>query len=131
MTGYLVFLYDSSIEPWHDVDVEAILARLRRLEAQGVECEVLDTKDKPDEEFERWRKEARVVSSWRGQQIRVPFGSRSEGMQPDFGRHVPALLVYDKKGDIVPRAVYPHSKKRDQTRTDFSIEGYLEQRLKP
>lgn len=43
---------------------------------------------------------------------------------PYFGKQVPALLVYES-GERAPLAVYPHSETRGDTRTDFTIEGYL------
>jgi len=46
MSKRLVLLYDSTIEPWH-TDLQTIQANLARLEAKGVGCKLLDTKDMP------------------------------------------------------------------------------------
>jgi hypothetical protein len=48
---------------------------------------------------------------------------------PDFGKHVPALLVYEQ-GERVPVAVYPHSETRGDTRTEFTIERYLHELMR-
>jgi hypothetical protein len=80
----------------------------------------------PEEELEHWRNEAIRASVRHHQQVRQHFGSRRQGGLPDFGKHVPALLVYEE-GESIPVAVYPHSEKRGQKHTDFSIEGFLEE----
>jgi len=125
MAKRLVFLYDSTIEPW-SVDFQAIQRYLTELQAKGVKSELLDTKDMPEEALERWREEATAAAVWRHQRIRQVFGSRQQGGLPYFGKQVPALLVYEE-GESVPVAVYPHSEKRGQKHTDLSIEGFLEE----
>jgi hypothetical protein len=77
-----------------------------------------------DEQLELWRDQATAASVWRHQAIRQTFGSRGRGGLPFFGRQVPALLVYEGE-ETIPVAVYPHSETRGDTRTDFTIEGYL------
>ena len=54
------------------------------------------------------------------------FGGRRKGGFPHFGKEVPALIVYEE-GGAVPTAVYPHTKKKGQEKTDYSIEGFLEE----
>jgi len=125
MSKRLVFLYDSTIQPWH-ADLQAIQANLTKLKAKGVRCEFLDTKDMPEQELDRWRDEAMAAAIWRHQGIRQAFGSRKQGRLPYLGKQVPALLVYEE-GEKIPVAVYPHSEKRGRTHTDFSIEGFLEE----
>ena len=125
MTKRLVFLYDSTIEPW-SVDFQAIQRYLTELQAKGVKSELLDTKDMPAEELDHWREEATAAAVWRHQRIRQVFGSQKRGRLPYFGKQVPALLVYEE-GESVPVAIYPHSEKRGQKHTDFSIEGFLEE----
>ena len=121
MTKRLVFLYDSTIQPWH-ADLQVIQKCLSELEIKGVKSELLDTKDMPEEELGHWREEAAITAMWRHQRIRQVFGSQ----QQYLGKQVPALLVYEE-GERVPAAVYPHSEKRGQKHTDISIEGYLEE----
>lgn len=125
MNKRLVLLYDSTIRPWH-ADLQAIRANLTKLQAKGVRCELLDTKDLPEQELDRWRDEATAAAIRRHQGIRQAFGSRKQGRLPYFGKQVPALLVYGE-GEKIPLAVYPHSEKRGRTHTDFTIEGFLEQ----
>ena len=125
MTKQLVFLYDSTIEPW-SVDFQAIQSYLTELQAKGIKSELLDTKEMPEEALEHWREEATAAAIWRHQRIRQVFGSQKRGRLPYFGKQVPALLVYEE-GESVPVAVYPHSEKRGQKHTDFSIEGFLEE----
>jgi hypothetical protein len=125
MVKRLVFLYDSTLEPWHG-DIEAIQRRLAALSTKGVRVELMDTKDMPGDELERWRDGALAASVCHHQQIGQTFGSRSQGMLPDFGKRVPALLVYEEGGKM-PVAVYPHRKKREGKHSDFSIEGFLQQ----
>jgi hypothetical protein len=124
MTKRLVFLYDSTIQPWH-ANLQVIQKRLNELQTEGVKSELLDTKDMPEEELEHWREEATITAMWRHQRIRQVFGSQ----QQYLGKQVPALLVY-QEGERVPVAVYPHSEKRGQKHTDFSIEGFLEEFVK-
>jgi len=125
MSKRLVLLYDSTVQPWH-ADLQAIQANLTRLEAKSVRCELLDTKDMPEQELDRWRNEAMAAAIWRQQRIRQAFGSQKQGRLPYFGKQVPALLVYEE-GEKMPVAVYPHSEKRGQAHTDFTIEGFLEE----
>jgi len=120
----LVFLFDSSVDPW-DANVEAIQGTLGRLASEVVESEVIDIHGMADEQLEYWRDQATAASVWRHQAIRQASGTRRHGGLPHFGRQVPALLVYE--GDeTIPLAVYPHSETRRDTRTDFTIEGYLD-----
>ena len=123
MIKKIVFLWDSTINPWSvDVDAHRIKDYLARLGKKGLTCELIETKDLPDGELEYWRKEALVTSVWRHQEIRQHFGVS----QLDLGRQVPALLVYEE-GEKVPIAVYPHTKKRGQEKTDYSIETFLKE----
>jgi hypothetical protein len=68
MTKKLVFLYDSTLKPWHG-DIEAIQARLSEERVKGVKVEVLDTKDMRDDELDRWRSDALAASMRHHQQV--------------------------------------------------------------
>lgn len=120
----LVLLFDSTVDAW-SADVEAIRSTLGRLAGKRVECEVIDTHGMADEQLDDWREQAAVAAVWRHQAIRQAFGSRRVGRLPRFGKEVPAVLVYER-GERVPVAVYPHSETRGDTRTDFTIDGYLQ-----
>ena len=120
MIKKVVFLWNSTIEP-SSVDVQRIRDYLARIGRKGLTCELIDTRDMPDEELGYWRKQALLVSVWRHQQIRQHFGAS----QLDLGKKVPALLVYEED-EKVPATVYPHTEKRGQEKTDYSIEAFLE-----
>jgi hypothetical protein len=121
----LVFLFDSAVEPW-GVSLQIVRYLFGRLEGEGVECEVIDTHGMADERLDYWREQAVLAAVWHHQAIRQSFGSRRASRLPYFGRQVPALLVYEQ-GETRPTAVYPHTETRGDTRTRFSIEGYLEE----
>lgn len=125
MSTRLVYLYDSSILPWH-ANPQAIQAILTRLAAKGVRCELLNTYNMPEQELIRWRDKALVAAIWRHQKVRQVFGSQKRGGLPYLGKQVPALLAYEDD-EKVPMGVYPHSEKIGQTRTDLTIEAYLEE----
>jgi hypothetical protein len=121
MIKKIVFLWDSSVEPWHG-DIATTKGFLTELHDKGITCELMDTKDMADEVLQRWRDQALAASMWRHQQIRRHFGAS----QSDLGKQVPALLVYEEGGKL-PTAVYPHSEKRKQRQTDYSIEDFLKE----
>ena len=120
MIKRFVFLYDSIVRPWH-ADLRVIQKQLTEIH---IKCELLDTKDIPEEELEHWRIEATKAAVKHHQQIRQVFGSRRKGGLQFFGKQVPALLVYEE-GEKLPVAIYPHSEKRGEKHTDFSIESFL------
>jgi len=124
MIKKIVFLWDSTIKPW-SVDVQRMKDYLARLGKKGLTCESIDTKDMSEEELKRWREKAQSVAMRYKQQMSQHFGSRRRGGFPYFGRQVPALLVYED--EKVPTAVYPHTKKRGQEKTDYSIEAFLKE----
>lgn len=121
MIKKIVFLWDSTIES-RQGNVRNMKRYLTVLRDKGLRCESIDTRDIPEEELEYWRKEALVASVWRRLQIRRHFGAS----QLHLGKQVPTLLVYEE-GEKVATAVYPHTKKRGQKQTDYSIEGFLKE----
>ena len=133
MNRRLVFLFDSSVEPWY-ADVEAMRGQLLELQAKGVESQTHDLNQMPHDELEHWKDETYAIS-WRHHQQIVRhfgapivrcFGSLSERvLLPNFGKEVPALLVC-QLGERYPIAVYPHGERRGRTQKDFSIEAFLE-----
>lgn len=127
MIKKIVFLWDSTIKPW-SVDVQRIMDYLARLSKKGFICESIDTKDMAEEELKRWREKAQSVARRYKQKMSQHFGSRRMGGFPYFGRQVPALLVCGE-GENMPTAVYPHSKKRGEKHTEYSIEDFLKKEL--
>jgi len=125
MIKQVVFLYNSTIKPWH-TDIQIVQRYLTGLQDKGVTCESLDTEDMSEEELEGWSKEVLGASVRHHQQIRRHFGPWQRGGLPELGKQVPALLVYEE-GEKVATAVYPHSEKRGQKRTDYSIEDFLKE----
>lgn len=125
MIKKIVFLWDDTIKPW-SVDAHRIKDYLARLGKKGLTCESIDTKDMAEEELKRWHEKAQSVAMRYKQQMSQHFGSRRIGGFPYFGRQVPALLVY-KEDEKVPIAVYPHTKKRGQEKTYYSIEAFLKE----
>ena len=59
MIKKIVFLWDSSVEPWHG-DIETTKGFLTELHDKGITCELMDTKDMAEEVLEYWRKEALI-----------------------------------------------------------------------
>lgn len=123
MIKKIVFLWDSSVEPWHG-DIETTKGFLTELHDKGITCELVDTKDMTDEVLQHWRDQALAASMRHKLEIHKQFGSRKRGGEPYLGKQVPALLVY-KEDEKVPTAVYPHSEKRAEKRTEHSIEDFL------
>lgn len=54
MIKKVLFFWDSSVEPWHG-DIETTKGFLTELHDKGITCELIDTKDMPDEVLQRWR----------------------------------------------------------------------------
>jgi len=109
MISKLVFLYDSTVEPFGDLDLEAIKSQLKKVQAVGIKCELLDTKDLSSDEMERWRERATIIAVRQHIGVRQLFGSRRRGGLPYLGKQVPVLFVFEE-GKDEPAAVYPHKK---------------------
>jgi len=122
MISKLVFLYDSTVKPFHGFDVRVVRRRLGGIQAAGIECELIDTKGMSQAEVGHWREKAVVVAVRYKQKVRPVFGSRRAGGLPYLGKQVPALFVFEK-GRTDPVAVYPHEKAGKK----YSIEAFLEQ----
>ena len=125
MSKRLVLLFDSTVEAW-DADLGRIQSSLAGLAARGVDCDLIDTNDISDQDLDHWRNQATTAAVWRHQRIRQVFGSRKAGRLPYLGKQVPALLLYEE-GETIPVGVYPHSEKRRETLTDFTIQGFLQE----
>lgn len=125
MIKKVVFLRDSTMKPL-SVDVQRILEHLARVRTKGFTCKLIDTKDMPEEELKHWREKAQNVAVRYKLQMSQHFGSRRMGGFPYLGKLIPALMVYEE-GERMPTAVYPHTKKRGQEKTDYSIEAFLKE----
>ena len=127
MITKLIFLYDSTIEPW-DANVGRIKTQLANLKERGIDYEVIHTATITEDELDNWRDKAYLPSVRWKLRIRQVFGSRSRGGLPYFGKQVPALLVYEEDNER-PNAVYPHQKTYEHKRVDVSIEDILDRLL--
>jgi len=96
-----------------------MLSLLDKLQAAGFSCERIDTSNMTDEEIQHIYIEAIQPSVYNKYRIRQIFGSRRHSGWL-FGKHVPALLVYDEGGRY-PTDVYPHEKDSEEV----TIEGFL------
>ena len=81
MITKLIFLYDSTIEPWQ-ANVDRIKTQLANLKERGIDCEVIDTASITEDELDNWRDKAYVPSVRWKLRIRQVFGSRSRGGLP-------------------------------------------------
>ena len=106
----LVFLYDSTVEPW-EMDLSEVIDGLEKLGASRAHIEIIDTKEMPEAERQHWRDQAALLAMKRqDMRVRQPFGSKKAGGEPFLGRQVPALFVYEGPEDD-PTCVYPHQRK--------------------
>jgi hypothetical protein len=99
------FYYSSKDEPSDrfPIDVNAVLAKLKELEARGAATEVVDV-SKLDDVFRIYHKALVGPSSAK----RAVFGMKG-GLEADFGKTCPALYVYDNEGERYPTDAYPRS----------------------
>lgn len=79
---------------------------MEKIKEKGFGCEIIDTSNMSDEEIFRLYEKAWIPSVRKKYKIRTVFGSnRNPGF--NFGKDVPALLVYEEEKDY-PTDVYPH-----------------------
>jgi hypothetical protein len=113
MISKLVFVYDSTVKPFGDIDIDAVKRLLDKIRGAGIKWESLDTRDMPSADLDRWRERATIIAVWKHVRVRQPFGSRRGGGLPYLGKRVPALFVYEE-GKDEPLDVYPHEKGSEQ-----------------
>jgi hypothetical protein len=121
---WLVFIYDSSIEPWHGVEIEKVQRQLREIERRGVGYHLVDTKNMPQEQVRSWRERAALVAQWHHHRIRTFFGNE----QAHLGKRVPALFAYEEYPGR-PLGVYPHEERAEGSYITISIEEFLDDLL--
>jgi hypothetical protein len=85
-----------------------VLNLLKSLEAKGVETAAIDMADIADP-FRQYHK----ASSGPASEYRPIFGEvRGSDYKEYFGKTIPALCCYAKKGDRAPLEVFPRSDKK-------------------
>lgn len=119
----LALYYSTITQPFDKYDLTKMLSSLDRLEKTNVHCLKVDVSKMTDEEIGRIYIEATIPSVYKKYRIRQVFGSRrSSGWL--FGKHVPALLVYED-GAKYPSDIYPH----DDHGKEDTIEEFLDSLL--
>jgi hypothetical protein len=91
-------------------DRDAMSGLLDDLQRRGHDYEVIDV-DSLSEDDRQKRYYAAVAAAGSRYKISSEFGSRDHGGGRYFGREVPALLVYENRGDATPVDVFPHKTK--------------------
>ncbi|GBC78033.1 hypothetical protein HRbin08_01519 [bacterium HR08] len=127
---YLELYYDPTCEIFRTDPANEGFPEVPRLieevRQKGIEVEIMDTGKMSEGERREAYEKAAVLAVRKKYRVRQVFGSRRYGYGPDFGKGVPALLVYKEKGDQYPEDVYPHEREGKI----FTIKEFLEQLLK-
>ena len=120
--GYIEFYYSTKHAPTdkYKCDNANVLKLLKSLEAKGVETAAFDMADIPDP-FKQYHK----ASSGPDSEFRPIFGEvRGSDYKEYFGKTIPALCCYTKKGDRAPVRVLPRGDKK--LGRHYLIEEWLE-----
>jgi hypothetical protein len=99
-------------------EVPGLLENLRQ---RGIQVDVRNTGEMTEEERQAAYRKAVAVAIKSKYKIRQVFGSRRRGGGLHFGKEVPALLVYQERGDPNAQDVYPH----DENGRIITIREYL------
>ena len=108
--GYIEFYYSTKHTPVdkYKCDNANVLHLLKSMEAHGVETAAIDLGDNPDP-FRQYHK----ASSGPASEYRPIFGEvRGSDYKEYFGKTIPALCCYPKKGDRAPVEVFPRMDKK-------------------
>jgi hypothetical protein len=103
--GYIEFYYSTKHKPEdkYKCDNANVLRLLKSIEALGVGSAAIDLGDNPDP-FRVYHK----ASSGPASEYRPIFGEvRGSDYKEYFGKTIPALCCYAKKGDRAPLEVFP------------------------
>jgi hypothetical protein len=103
--GYIEFYYSTKHKPEdkYKCDNANVLRLLKSVEALGVETSAIDLADNADP-FRMYHK----ASSGPASEFRPIFGEvRGSDYKEYFGKTIPALCCYAKKGDRAPLEVFP------------------------
>jgi hypothetical protein len=117
------FYYDSTVPPGptFTCDNEKAIDLINQLAAKGVNAKAIDLKGE-QVAFMTYNSALTGPKA----QVRAVFGAKG-ALQEDFGKNVPALLVFEKDADRYPTEVFPRSDK-DLQRT-LGIEEALQRLL--
>jgi len=104
------FYYDSTVPPGSafPCDNAKAVELVGQLAAKGVNAKAVDLKGQ-QVGFMTYNSAVTGPKA----QVRAVFGAKG-GLQEDFGKNVPALLVFEKDADRYPTEVYPRSDKELQ-----------------
>jgi len=108
--NFIEFYYSSKHKPddKYKCDNANVMNLLKSLEAKGVETAAIDIGDVADP-FRQYHK----ASSGPASEYRPIFGEvRGSDYKDYFGKTIPALCCYGKKGDRAPAEVFPRSDKK-------------------
>jgi hypothetical protein len=108
--NYIEYYYSTKHKPddKYKVDNANVLNLLKSLEAKGIETAAIDLGDVADP-FRQYHK----ASSGPSSEYRPIFGEvRGADYKDYFGKTIPALCCYAKKGDRAPLEVFPRSDKK-------------------
>jgi hypothetical protein len=99
------FYYDSTVAPGsaYPCDNAKAIELVNQLAAKGVNAKTIDLKG---QQVAFMTYNAAVTGP--KAQVRAVFGAKG-GLQEDFGKNVPALLVFEKDADRYPTEVFPRS----------------------
>jgi hypothetical protein len=114
------FYYDSTVPPGptFTCDNEKAIELINQLAAKGVNAKAVDLNGQ-QVAFMTYNSALTGPKA----QVRAVFGAKG-ALQEDFGKNVPALLVFEKDADRYPTEVFPRSDK-DLQRT-LGIEEALQ-----
>ena len=101
----VVFYYSSTVEPGSQYFCDNAKAKklVEALKAAGVSAEVIDSEVNPPG-FMKYNAAVTGPSASK----RAVFGTKG-ALEEEFGKAVPALLIYAKDGDRYPEEVFPRS----------------------
>ncbi len=103
--GFIEFYYSTKHKPVdkYKCDNANVLHLLKSMGSKGVETAAIDLGDSPDP-FRQYHK----ASSGPASEYRPIFGEvRGSDYKEYFGKTIPALCCYAKKGDRAPLEVFP------------------------
>jgi hypothetical protein len=97
------FYYSSSDQPGaqYPCDIQAVLEKIQRLKAVGVDAEAIDVAG-IDDVFRPYH----AALTGPPAAVRAVFGMRG-ALEADFGRRTPALVVYSDPTNRYPTDAYP------------------------
>ncbi len=101
------FYYDSTVPPGatFTTDNAKAIELVNQLAAKGVNAKAIDLKG----ELVAFMTYNSALTGPKAQ-VRAVFGAKG-ALQEDFGKNVPALLVFEKDADRYPTEVFPRSDK--------------------